>query len=695
MDKKNHGPARLAWLACLLAAAAQAQDPAASVEGTAIATDPPATSPASVENATFAVGPVEVTADAIGPLPTSSLLTSVDVLGSDTIDAQRVHYTWELFNLMPGTILTNFNQGTTSGKFSFRGFNGEGEINAVKLLIDGIPSNSNDGNMPYLDAVFPLDIESIETVRGTNDPRYGLHNIAGNANLRTRLGGTYAQGLLSYGSFDTFDAGVSAGYEAGGWTQNYFVGYRSSEGWRDHSDSDKYSIAGKWFYTSQSGNWRSGLTLRHFEHDAQEPGYLTYADSRDDPDQSYAFSETDGGEREITQAALHLDTLLSDQLSWSVKSYLNLFEDRRFVKFSAAVSQQERYADERQIGLLSSLTWRPQVSRLHALAIEAGFDVERQDNVSERYLTLERVRQSQTRDQHFDQEIYGVYAQAIIKPTARLTVVPAYRIDWVNGSFENQLNDTQYPINHYGAIHQPKISIIFAPTNQYSVYANWGRTFQIGVGAGAYKIPPRTTDLDPSINDGWEVGLKFVPTTWLDGRVAYWQQSASDEVRRKLNDPLGDFDNLGETKRKGVDVQANLRPTKKVELWIAYAFQDAEIVDPGPTNAANAGNQIDHVPHHVFTGGVNVRPMPPLRLSAWASAQSDYYLEQTNSSGKFGEFLLFNASASYQFTPRVSVDVQLRNITDEYTEYVWWDGTQTLHSPGPGRSAYASLTVRF
>ncbi|WP_379556418.1 TonB-dependent receptor plug domain-containing protein, partial [Pseudomonas sp. MD330_11] len=76
----------------------------------------------------------------------------------DILDKMQVNYSWELFIRAPGVLLTPFNQGTTSGKISFRGFNGEGEVNAVKLLIDGIPSNSNDGNMPFMDMIFPLEL---------------------------------------------------------------------------------------------------------------------------------------------------------------------------------------------------------------------------------------------------------------------------------------------------------------------------------------------------------------------------------------------------------------------------------------------------------------------------------------------------------------------------------------------------------
>ena len=87
--------------------------------------------------------------------------------------------------------------GAESGKVSFRAFNGEGYLNAIKTLIDGIPSNVNSGNQRFIDMLFPLDISYIEVVRGTNDPRYGLHNIGGNVNFGTRQGGSYTDARLA------------------------------------------------------------------------------------------------------------------------------------------------------------------------------------------------------------------------------------------------------------------------------------------------------------------------------------------------------------------------------------------------------------------------------------------------------------------------------------------------------------------
>ncbi|MCE3288459.1 MAG: TonB-dependent receptor, partial [Caulobacter sp.] len=79
----------------------------------------------------FTVGEVVVTANRT---VSTAVATSVDRLSPSVIERQSVDNSWELFGRLPGVVLTDFNQGTTSGRFSFRAFNGEGEINAVKLL---------------------------------------------------------------------------------------------------------------------------------------------------------------------------------------------------------------------------------------------------------------------------------------------------------------------------------------------------------------------------------------------------------------------------------------------------------------------------------------------------------------------------------------------------------------------------------
>ncbi|RIA20662.1 iron complex outermembrane receptor protein [Ectopseudomonas oleovorans] len=652
----------------------------------------------ALADSTLALGTVTVTGEEKGPLSSYNVLSSVDYVGSDVLEKQPVQYSWELFNRVPGVMLTQFNQGTTSGKLSFRGFNGEGEVNAVKLLIDGIPSNTNDGNMPFIDMVFPLDIEDIEVVRGTNDPRYGLHNIAGNASINTRIGGDEGKLRLRSGSFDTQELQLVKGIETGNWSQNYFVAYQKSGGYRDHADAERQSFAGKWFYTADAG-WCAGLIVRHYEGEALESGYLSHADAHDHPRQSYASNATDKGERSMDQLSLHLDTDVAENLAWSSKAYYNHFKDRRWVRYWRTVGQQERFNDEDQYGAISSLTWRPVVSGLHDFALEGGADIQRQEVVSERYATVSRVRTAQTRDQVFDLTTTGVYVQAVIAPWESLKLIPAYRVDRIEGDYRNDLTGERASANDYGSIRQPKFSLVYSPWKEASFYANWGRTFQVGVGSGAYKLASQADDLKPSINEGWETGIKFSPVAWLDGRVAYWEQHATDEVQRKLNDAVGDSENVGETLRRGYDVQLNLYPSDPARIWLSYSRQFSEILEPSPNLPASKGKEMDHVPHHLYALGADYQASAKLKLSAWVNGQGDYYLERTNTTGEYGRYTLLNLGAEYRVSETVSVDVQMKNVTNRYYEYVWYDSTagvaQSLHAPGDGRALYAGLTLDF
>ena len=167
---------------------------------------------------------------------------------------------------------------------------------------------------------------------------------------------------------------MAHGIEGDNWAQNYFIGYRESGNYRDHADSDKFTLGGKWFYTTDDNRWRAGLIARHYRNKADEPGYLTAADAHRDSRGSYPLSSTDGGDRDMNSLSAHLDARLTDTLSWTAKAYGNKLEDTRYVRFSASASQQERVTEEKQFGALTSLSWRPAVAALHDFALEAGLD---------------------------------------------------------------------------------------------------------------------------------------------------------------------------------------------------------------------------------------------------------------------------------------------------------------------------------
>lgn len=657
---------------------------------------------------TLTLGEVRVDSSSGRPLQTgSSVLTSVDVLGADKVEEKNVMNSWELLGQMPGIQLTETRQGAESGKATFRAFNGEGYINGIKTLIDGVPSNVNSGNQRFIDMVFPLDIDYIEVVRGTNDPRYGLHNIGGNINFVTRQGGNYSDGRLTYGSFNTRELQVAVGRESGNFAQNYFFAKQDSDGFRDHAKSDKYSLGAKWFFTDEEGLLKVGLVTRLYHHEADEPGFLTRQELKASRTDSAAKNANDGDDRDMKQLALHLDWQLRDDLSLSNTLYHNRYEDDRKVTFTSyAVGnapRQRRQWDERQTGLLSNLTW----ASTDWLTLDGGINLEHQDNEYRRYrysysvpTDFDAPPARIQNDDAYTLDNFGTYVQAVIQPTEQLKIIPAYRLDRFSGETELP-GGIKADLQDYGWIRQPKLSVVYSLTPDLNVYANWGRTFQILTGSRepAYLTAGQKA-FKPSINTGKEVGVRFNPVNGTETRIALWQQDATDEVANMPS--TGTTVGLGKTRRRGVDLQLTAELDEHWSLWASHSIQEAKVVSAFTASGQSlAGKEVFSTPRHISNLGADYRLNDDWRFGLQARAQGDYYIDELNQQGKYGGYALLDASVNYRLSPTTSLDLQVKNLTDRQYEYVWYDNffwggaDQPMFSPAPGRTAYLSLNLKL
>jgi len=664
--------------------------------------------PLYAADSAIVLGEIPVTAQGKGALLTNSILTSVDVLGGDQVHDKNVMNSWELVGQMPGIQLTETRMGAESGKVTFRAFNGEGYINGIKVLIDGIPSNVNSGNQRFMDMIFPLEIDYIEVVRGTNDPRYGLHNIGGNLNIGTRQGGNYLESRLTYGSYNTREAQVVYGREADGFAQNYFFAKQDSDGYRDHSRSEKYSAGAKWFWSSANGDLKAGIVARAYTHKAEEAGFLTGAELAANRRQSPAKNANDGDDRDMGHLSAHLDWQVTPDVFFSNKLYFNTYQDDRRVTFTSyAVGnapRQRRLWDEDQIGYLGTLTWNAS----DKVTMEGGVNVERQDN---RYQRLRYNYANPTdfstpartqNDDNYTLNNVGAYLQAIIKPTDSLKIVPGFRVDRFSGNTRLNTTGTTASLQDYGWIHQPKLSVVYGLAKDVSLYANWGRTFQVLTGstAPAYLTAGQTT-YRPSINTGKEIGLKFKPVPQAEMRVAVWQQDATDEVANMPS--TGTTVGLGQTRRRGLDFQVSGQATDRLNLWFSHSLQEARVVSAFTGSGASlAGKEVFSTPRYITNVGADYQASDDWRFGFQGRAQSSYYIDEENAAGKFGGFVLWDASVRRTISKNVSIDFQVKNLADRKYEYAWYDNffwpagsAQPMYSSGPGRAAYVSLNIKM
>lgn len=134
-----------------------------------------------------------------------------------------------------------------------------------------------------------------------------------------------------------------------------------------------------------------------------------------------------------------------------------------------------------------------------------------------------------------------------------------------------------------------------------------------------------------------------------------------------------------------------------LSVWASYSWQEAIIKKPGAGELNTKGKEISHTPNFIFSAGANYEITPKFSTSLTAYAQGDYYVESTNSlTGEFGDYYWLNMAFDYQVSKAVSLNLQVKNITDQDSEYVWhWSGGDTRHSAGDDRTVYGAITFSY
>ena len=620
----------------------------------------------------------------------SNLAGSYEIIGRDQIANLHVDDNVELFTKLPGASISRYNQGPINADLSIRGFDGDGGSPHAKLLIDGIPANLHNG-FGELDQLFPLGIDSIQAFKGTSDARYGLYNIAGNYQIFSRNDVDVTELEATLGSYNTRELQAYTGFNSGKLTQNYSFGYRQSDGYRENTDIERYAVSGRWFYDIGKDS-QIGYIARYAHFDADAPGYLSLEESRQNPRSSASYASEDGGDKTQVHHSIHLDTQLN-KLEVSTKLYFQTFERERWVRFSEAGSMQNRYDDQEQTGVLIDTSY-PLADSWQLLA---GLSYQSEEVIEQRFGTLGQVRQRDTsnvkRDFDYNLDSTGVYLSIENQLTEQLEWNIGVRADKLDGDFTAFAADgtrSNREIYDFGWIVQPKLNVFYQATENWLLFFNFGESFQHPFGSSLYTADD-VNSRDVSKNIGWELGTSIELFDAATVRLSAWQQDAEDE----FVSVDGVAQNVGETERNGWELALNWDITDNIELWANYSAVSTEIVNPGSASAANIGNELRSIPEYTASVGLDVALNDQIAARLHLDSQGDFYVNEANLGGRFGDYTLAHLSVDYDVDWAV-LSFNANNLFDEYYEYVYdfsSDGTSTIHSPGDGRNF--SVSARF
>lgn len=278
----------------------------------------------------------------------------------------------------------------------------------------------------------------------------------------------------------------------------------------------------------------------------------------------------------------------------------------------------------------------------------------------------------------------GLYAQDQIK-LGRLTVVLGGRQDFARTSQYEQINDVANKQNDKAF--SGRAGAIYNLENGLAPYYNFAQSFipQIGSDRNGQGFQPLTGTQN-------EIGLKFQPPGSRSTLTI-----AAFEIRQQNGltaDPVNPLYSVavGETRSRGVEVEALVSVTQGLDLTAAYTHQEVKFTK---TNDDTQGNTPYNTPSDMASLWAKYRfgdgPLAGLGVGAGIRYIGPTWGDNLNTFRVPG-YALVDATLSYEFRKHWRFAVNATNLFNQrngmcFETYACW--------LGPGRAAIGSIAYRW
>lgn len=516
-----------------------------------------------------------------------------------------------VFRRVPGVLANNIDQGETGNGFRMRGFATQGTHGAdTAVHVDGVPQNipssqGGAGHGPvYLEWLTADMIEGVSVVKGPVSALFGDQNRAGAVDITTREGGA---GMPS---------SVSAGLETDGMRRSSIVlsnavGRADSllvadvfrnAGYRHASRTERDNLF--WKLSTRIDDGRYSLRLSHYRADFEAAGYLPLSDLQAGLDPRATQSGNPGFGQARRSSLVFNRKPANGEAGWYGTAYVEDLQRARGI--TNGPTQHIVGSDDRTIvgGRLA-----------HNLVHEAraglfvGADVRRDRGDAWRQYHENRLPTPRyVNNQGLDLLTYGVFAQAQFKPLASLKLMAGLRHDRFDYDIDNR-KQPDASTRWRDGVTTPKLGAAWAVSPRLEFFANAGQGFRSPaaeqlsgsgpagpLGASGGVVSP----VSPSKVQSYDAGVTAMPLSGWTLSAAVYHTLNEDEI---VSQPDGAFRSVGETTRRGFEVETRYRLAPSASVYLSYGrILRATVNNPAP----GTGGRLS-VPQEQVKGGLQYR----------------------------------------------------------------------------------------
>lgn len=517
----------------------------------------------------------------------------------------------ESLSRIPGLTILNRQNYAQDLQVSIRGFGSRASfgIRGIRLLIDGIPATTPDGQGQG-SSISLTSTDRIEVLRGPLAQMYGnssggvIQAFTRDAPATPEFKAQVYSGSFGMQRTDWQYAGRVGGY---GLVADYST--FDTDGYRENSKTERQQFNGKLSF-DPSEKTRVNVVFNQFDMPlAQDPLGLTAAQLAANPDQA-GTGAVSARVRKITsqnQLGASLRHALDADRSITARAYYGTRENLQYQANSFWVGLDRTYNGAGvQYNAQTRVAGRPV---LWVAGYE--FDQSKERRQGGAATIGQKTPGSLTRHEENLAQNSDLFAQATVLVSDKISVIGGLRSSTVRFNSEDYyLTDGQ---NGSGSVTyratNPVLGLTYHASDQLNLYANYGKGFETPTLAEvAYQDSGGATPLarfNPGLNAAsskhYELGAKWTPSAQSRLDVTLFQIDTADEIVVSTSaSGRTAFKNAPGTSRRGLELSGRTLLGDHVSALLSASWIDATFSQAYTSSSGNvsADNKLPGIPRN-------------------------------------------------------------------------------------------------
>jgi len=578
------------------------------------------------------------------------------------------------------------------------------------FLQDGIPVQSsgffNHNGLAY--TTFQT-ATSVEVLKGAGTALYGSDAVAATVNVKSLTKPSKEKEIIVKGM------GGSAGYASGSAEvsdtideKNSYranVSYMYSDGWRDHTRTDRYEANIRYDHNIDDEN-DVKIMFNFSRTDAEQAdSFSDYENiengsraASDNPDYFDALEKTDVSRKfDYARISAEWTNYTYNDLEILLTPYVRYNRNRYVATWKDNLPSNDNQLNT--VGLLQRNTYTTSWGR-----VIGGFDAEYTQSSLEynQDFDISTYIKGPLYDYDVAYMAIAPYLHVDYDITKKLMLSAGVRYDYNHYDYTNNLADNSYDSS--GKYYRPedrtddfdhispKLAISYKAMEDMNIYARYANGFRIPQASRLYSVSAgyENINLDPETSNTFELGVKkyFSQKSYFE--LATYYMTIDDTIIRDRD--VDGYRNGGKTIHKGVEVTTLVQMTEDIAGRVAYSYSKHRY----DNDAKYGNNEMQQAPNNMANIRLILTPtaLKGLRIMAEYQYVGSWYLDDTENE-KYDGYDIGNLKADYTYDKHIRLFAKVNNITDKRYAVSANNYYGYNYTPGDPRQFYAGLEYRW